>query len=428
MAANPRKGSTTRQEDRIHFWQASTAQKYLSGQTLLQISERYLRILTRNLDTLDIQNEWVGLPDLYNFLQMEVSRAAIESMMGSKILELNPTLVEDFWNFDSNVPNYIRGFPRWIIPSAYKARDRLLASVKKWHAYAHEHSDCSKLGPDDPEWDPYFGTKLVKARQNYALKMKPMDADARASEDMGLLFAANANAVPSIFWYLFETLKDSSLGARMWAEARTCRTEDSGFDITRLSNKPLLQSAYAEVLRLRVAITMTRTDEFGDFNLAGYTVPKHKPIVIFSRTAALNEEAWTLAGRPPSRPLEEFYADRFLAYPDATNDKGRASSNPAELSSETETTENLEPAEPQFSLDGLAGCWLPYGGGQRMCPGRHFAKNEIIGTFALLFSRYEIQLKNADHSKVQPDMRWYPVGGLPPVCKVPFRIRKRQGS
>ena len=244
--------------------------------------------------------------------------------------------------------------------------------------------------------------------------------------------SANANAVPSIFWYLFETLKDSNLQARMWAEARTCKTEDGGFDITRLSNKPLLQSAYAEVLRLRVAITMTRTDEFGDFNLAGYIIPRHKPIVIFSRTAALNEEAWTLAGRPPTQPLEEFYADRFLVYPDTTSEEAGAKENTSAFSTEPPSgamkEENPKPSGAQFSLDGLAGCWLPYGGGQRMCPGRHFAKNEIIGTFALLFSKYEIELTNADNSKVQPDMRWYPVGGLPPVCKVPFRIRKRAGK
>ncbi|KAI3401885.1 hypothetical protein diail_6444 [Diaporthe ilicicola] len=63
--------------------------------------------------------------------------------------------------------------------------------IKKWHAYAHGHSDCSKLSLDDPEWDPYFGSKLIHARKDYPhpREMKPMSADVRAYEDMRLMFA-----------------------------------------------------------------------------------------------------------------------------------------------------------------------------------------------------------------------------------------------
>lgn len=189
MAAVPRKGSKTRLEDRIHFHQAHASQKYLSGSHLTSLSETYVRTLRRNLNALDIHDSWVDYPDLYAFLQDSVFRSSVESMMGSKIFEMAPTIVEDFWSFDYNVPSFLRRVPRWLIPSAYKSRDRLLSAVKKWHAHAHQHYDCSKIGPNDPDWEPNFGSKLVRARQDYALKMPPMNADARASEDLGLLFA-----------------------------------------------------------------------------------------------------------------------------------------------------------------------------------------------------------------------------------------------
>lgn len=134
-------------------------------------------------------DEWVSYPDLYSFLQDYVSSAAIESLMGSEILRLNPDIVQDLWTFDSNVPRFLRHLPEFMIPGAYKSRRKLLRSIKKWHAHAHEHSDCSRTGAEDPEWEPYFGSKLIKARQAYSLKMEPMNADARASEDMGLMFA-----------------------------------------------------------------------------------------------------------------------------------------------------------------------------------------------------------------------------------------------
>lgn len=192
MGSSPRKGSRTRQENRIHFHQAHATQRYLSGQHLHPLADRYLKTLTRNLDAAlnkaDDQG-WLEQPDLYRFLQEHVSSSAIETLMGSKILELNPTLVEDFWTFDRNVPLFLRCLPRWMIPRAYRSRERLLASIKKWHAYAHEHSDCTNTSREDPEWEPYFGSKVIRARQEYSLPMKPMTADARASEDLGLMFA-----------------------------------------------------------------------------------------------------------------------------------------------------------------------------------------------------------------------------------------------
>lgn len=192
MGSTPRKGSLTKQGDRIHFHQARATQKFLAGQHLGPLADRYSKTLARNLhsalDEVD-SDGWLEHPDLYSFLQQNVSRTAIETLMGSKILDLDPNLVENFWKFDRNVPLFLRCLPRWMIPGAYAARDRLRASIKRWHAYANEHYDCNKTNKEDPEWDPYFGSKLVRARQAYSLNMKPMIADARACEDMGLMFA-----------------------------------------------------------------------------------------------------------------------------------------------------------------------------------------------------------------------------------------------
>lgn len=190
VAANPRKGSRVLQEDRINFHQHASAHKYLSGRGLLALSERYVETLGRNLDALShIGDDWVEYPDLYAFLQEHVSSAAIESLMGSEILRLNPDIVKSIWTFDANVPKFLKHLPGWLIPAAYRSRRRLLSAIKKWHAHAHRYSDCNKIGTQDPDWEPYFGSKLIRARQAYSLKMKPMNADARASEDMGLMFA-----------------------------------------------------------------------------------------------------------------------------------------------------------------------------------------------------------------------------------------------
>lgn len=189
VGLRPHPDSHVDPEHRIGYFQHKAAHKYLTGQELKSMSDRYLMILQRNLSELRIGNEWRDFPDLNTFIQTEVSRAVIESMCGTYILSLNPSLISDFWQFDRSVPLLYKGLPQWLCPSAYKARERMLASIKKWHKYSHEHSDCTRLGPADPEWDPFWGSKLVKARQEYGLRMGTLDADALAAEDLGLLFA-----------------------------------------------------------------------------------------------------------------------------------------------------------------------------------------------------------------------------------------------
>jgi cytochrome P450 len=201
---------------------------------------------------------------------------------------------------------------------------------------------------------------------------------------------------------MFRALEDASLRDRLLAEAEQCRRDPTGpFDVAALGQQPLMQSVFAEVCRYYVAIAIARTIDGADVKLSGgWTLPVGHTIAIFNRAPALSDEVWAEAGRK-GRPMAEFDPERFLV------EDGQG--------------------KKEFSLDGLAGCWLPFGGGQRMCPGRHFAKTEMLGTCAMLFTRYELELVG-NVGEVEPDMRWYPTGTLPPNKQVPFRIRKRAGS
>ena len=81
--------------------------------------------------------------------------------------------------------------------------------------------------------------------------------------------------------------------------------------------------------------------------------------------------------------------------------------------------------EAPFTIDGLAG-GLPFGVGNRQCPGRNFAKIEIIIGFAILFSMPEIELLDSMRlGHEQPDLKFYGLGTLPPKRKVPLMTRKR---
>lgn len=186
----PMPGSQVRPENRIRYFHTKAAHLHVAGTSGMRLGELYMQTLSRNIsDDTSIGTEWVELPDLYCFIQRMVFPAAVESFCGSSILSLNPTLTEDFLAFDRSIPTLLKGLPRWLCPGAYKSRDKVLALIKRWHTYANEHSDFSRTGREDPEWDPYFGSKYIKARQRFLHGIEGMNADGRASEDLGFLFA-----------------------------------------------------------------------------------------------------------------------------------------------------------------------------------------------------------------------------------------------
>ena len=248
-------------------------------------------------------------------------------------------------------------------------------------------------------------------------------------------YRTNTNAIPSLTWFIFEICRDPDLLARVEKEIGACRissteTHEASLDINKLCSQPLLQSIYAETLRLRVALFVTRTPEHEDFNLGEWKLPAKTAIALSSRTAAMNPSIWNAGTFENPKPLHTFWADRFLIYPNDPSSgplrKDLADEKILPRHGRSTTVETLSETESTFSMDGVAGGWIPYGGGQRMCPGRHFAKQEIIGTLALLLTHYEIVLRVSKEGVAESDMRFFPFGGLPPTKEIPFSMRRRR--
>jgi len=145
----------------------------------------------------------------------------------------------------------------------------------------------------------------------------------------------------------------------------------------------------------------------------------------------MDEEVWNTGTDKDPHPLEDFWSDRFLIYPNNPSSGPLKKHTQPQAKNSLNTTATPIAQEthgpPKFSLEGLSGAWVPYGGGQRMCPGRHFAKQEMIATFAMLCTAYDIELRTEEGFKPEPDLTYFPFGGLPPKGKIPFRIRRREG-
>jgi cytochrome P450 len=161
------------------------------------------------------------------------------------------------------------------------------------------------------------------------------------------------------------------------------------FNAFEITNNHLLQSICAEVLRLHVIVLITRTVK-KPHHVNSWFLPKGQNITVSSNVEHFHEQ-WNA----PNHPSTEFWPERFL------NEEGK------------------------FSLEGRQAQWLPFGFGEHMCPGRHFAKQEMIINFVVLMSVYEIELLTPKAWRPEDSYARYGFGTQQPKAKVPFKIRRR---
>lgn len=191
-----------------------------------------------------------------------------------------------------------------------------------------------------------------------------------------------------------------------------------------LGKNPLLQSIFAEITRLRVVGIIARCAVGSDFQLGEWTIPERSFLGLPSNAGAMNKNIWNAGTHHDPHPLDEFWAERFLIYPNDPN-SGPLHQDRRPATKSIPATEIDTSNEPVFSLKGLKEVYTPFAGGSALCPGRHFAKQEVVSTLARLVLRYDIELQVPDDWEPKMDPAFFPTGTLPPLDKVPFRIRRR---
>jgi hypothetical protein len=101
---------------------------------------------------------------------------------------------------------------------------------------------------------------------------------------------------------------------------------------------PLLQSVYAEALRLHVSINITR-EIMEPMTLDGYNLEKGALLQAPSELSHYAESVWGAEGHPAS----EFWAERHIKHVEVTGEDGKVT------------------VVPQFSMVGRTNDFIPYG-------------------------------------------------------------------
>ncbi|KAL1606179.1 hypothetical protein SLS60_003580 [Paraconiothyrium brasiliense] len=382
--------------------------------------KRFAENVTQQVNLLHdrAEGECIHRDDLMQMVGDAVTVSTLDALCGPHLLRLNPDFLHDFWVFDRNLQTYLQGIPWLLAPMAYMARKRVLKAVQIWQQHARDNFDDSAIGPDGD--DPFWGTSFFRERHDMFLEMDGFDHEAIASEDFGAIWASR-NSITAAFWAIFEVYRDPKLLASVRSELEPCiQKDDNGhihFDINHLLRLPILQAVYAETLRLRMHFYIVRMPDRVDINIRDWIIPRRKVIVALTTVAHMDATAWDTGANNEHR-VDQFWAGRFLRYP--------AGQRTDRSGVEKQTSDATSPTAPTFSTKHVDGAWIPYGGGPRQCPGRHFAKRQILLTTALFVTLFDCDmLGGAENMGEDFSLKGFGGGVSHPVGKVPVRMYAR---
>ena len=300
------------------------------------------------------------------WLRDQMFKASTYALMGKRLLEVYPELTKEFWNYDKAMLQLFFGLPKFMIPEDYKARDRAVAGMQRWHEAVWEECKGQPADPDGVSWEPIYGSRINRARQRF-YKYIGLSTWSKAAADLGMMFGLSSNAIPASSWMLMHILDpkgDKTLLPRVLVELETARSDD-GINVPTLISLPLFQSIFQETLRLYADVLVTR-DINSDLLLP---VDDGKRQIQFRKGDLVMAPSWL--GQHDERrwnnpPHDVFYAERFLKH-------------------------DPETGKDVFTMTGTAGNFFPFGGGKTICPGRVFAKQEVLAAVAIVLVNFELE-------------------------------------
>ncbi|KEF56519.1 uncharacterized protein A1O9_06706 [Exophiala aquamarina CBS 119918] len=349
------------EKDRKLSMEALNHEYLLSQAAVSALTSKFTECFNASLQAAELDSEWTTV-DLLSWLKTKMFDASTTAVLGTKILEMNPDLVEQYWHYDAGFLPRFYGLPKWLKPEAYRGMEEMIARTEGW--VKHVLDQCDQNPPEEPEWEPMFGAKLVRARHRF-YEREGVTLRGKAAFDLGLLFGLSANAIPITGWiliHLLSPLTPKDVLPRILREVKDARRHDGEIDVTRLLSQPLLNSVLHETLRHYVDSLVTR-QLASDTILDGYLLRKDDLIMAPSWLSQHDSVFWEEEQRAS---VNTWCAERFLRH-------------------------NAMTGKDEFSSSWTSGKFFPFGGGGYICPGRVFAKQEILIALAMLLMQFEIK-------------------------------------
>jgi len=408
------------------------------GRALEELSkrqmERFSVIMEDMVPALDVGKETNGGPKadeggehgietpLMDFLKSAFTTANAHTFYGPlNPFALDPSLVSAFWAWERDMASVMASPLPWLTSRrAWLAREAVNAAL---HAYVVEE-----------HWRS--ASPLVRQRVQINLRHGLTPKMAGRAE-LILLFGILGNAVPTTFWVLAHVYSEPGLLAAIREETHCavriddtpsspCTKKTKTIRLAALKTCPLLHSTYRETLRRIANLSSVRlvlhthritapavsgTKKTGGY----YTLRRGDMIQIASGTIHASEAVW-------GADAGSFNARRFLSDSSSRNDNPRAK--------DADTSTGERPSFLSVPKNIPSAAYRAFGGGSVICPGRHFAQNEILGFVALCVHMLDIVDAETGRAFKLParDDRRIPLSVMKPVVEPRVKVRRRLGE
>ncbi|KAF2627925.1 hypothetical protein BU25DRAFT_448372 [Macroventuria anomochaeta] len=270
LSRTPLSGTNVKPEHRIDYLMHTFIVQFMTGKNLKSLARLFALSMETRLRNASCVDGSEAYESLYDFIKVNIFHSSVTAMFGKQLFDIGPNMCDRFWNFEEGIPEVAKGLPRFIYPKQYKVRDVCLETFWKWQRDLDERRH---LDPDTAHelakkyFNDFFGSGIIKKRHSAFAKMEVMGADARASEDLALLWGANSKATRAAFWMKLScvTLR---LRSAFWQK----------------SNKQDFPSVYAETLRLYVANIVLRSPRNADVPVGDWSIRQGEIVAIMSHS------------------------------------------------------------------------------------------------------------------------------------------------
>lgn len=346
---------------------------------------------------------------LWEWLRHSFSIASTSAIWGPRNpFALHPKVEPAFWNFEANaMPLTMMPYAHLFARKGWKARQLLFDTFEEY---------VGKGGYNDPET-----SQLIKNRAAILMGQYNLSKRMYAWGEVSLLFGALLNTIPTAFWLISWIFEDAGLLREIRAEVDGCISRSSlnankrVINATKLRTScPLFSSAFRETLRMVGSVNINRfiaEDTTISNSSTGETYLLKKGSIV--QVASNVIHARPLWGQDAA----SFNPKRFMSSSEKMrNDVG--SGKPS------------DPAAPFRTTDGkvYSAAFRSFGGGNNVCPGRHFAQTEILGLVSLFVAGFEIQGLDGAKYQMPPEESFkLMLGVVKPGNDVDVVISRRKG-
>ncbi|KAF2727280.1 cytochrome P450 [Polyplosphaeria fusca] len=331
--------------------------------------------------------------DLYHFLTREVFVASMYSFYGPENpFNLHSELVEEFWKWEGGLVLLMLGvLPQLTARDAYYGLERCTEGFT-------EYLEAGRIKG---------AYKMLQLRQK-AHADEGISIPQQARLEVGMCVGVGVNASITSFWLINNIFSRAELLDEIRTEIRSNAMVTSGIIYANALRDacPLLNSVYRETMRLIAPLTTGRYVVEDTVIADTYLLKKGMIVQIAGGALHQNPDIW-------GPDVNEFNPHRFLyhQFGHKTNADG---SVPESKSSQ------VHPA-----------AYRAFGGGQSLCPGRHFAQLEILALTASMVMGFDLlPPEGSDRVIWDPpkDDKKFPLAVTKPMRALNVRMKRREGT